>query len=160
MQKILSVIEWIASRLGFALLLIMTFVIGIQVFMRYVLNNSLMWPEEMTRYCFLWSSMLALVVAEQQGVHLRIDVLREFSGPALKKALDIFSSLVTIVFYVIFIRLSTDMTIMVNDMEQYAISFNLPMVYVWLAFPILCGAALLFSFSNLAGLLTGKNRKG
>jgi TRAP-type C4-dicarboxylate transport system permease small subunit len=152
MEKILSLIEWSVSRLGFALLLFMTFVICLQVFMRYVLGNSLMWPEEMTRYCFLWCSMLAIVVTEQRGAHLRIDVLREFLGPATKKMLDIFSSVATITFYMIFIYLSAEMTIMVNGMEQYAISFDLPIVYVWLAFPILSCAALLFSFVNFAKL--------
>ena len=159
MKNILSAIEWVASRLGFALLLVMTFVICVQVFMRYVLNNSLMWPEEMTRYCFLWASMLGLVVTEQQGQHLRIDVLREFSGPAVRKVLDVFSSIVTIAFYLIFIVLSVNMTFMVHDMEQYAVSFNMPMVYVWIAFPLLFTAAAVFSFVNFTRLFSGKSKE-
>lgn len=152
MHKFLSQLEWVASRLGFALLLIMSFIIGLQVFMRYILNSSLMWPEEMTRYCYLWCSMLAIVMTEQRGAHLRIDVLREVFGVRVKKMLDIFSSTMTAVFYVIFIYLSAEMAIMVNDMEQYAISFDLPMVYVWLAFPLLCCVALVFSFVNFTKL--------
>ncbi|MDL2314260.1 TRAP transporter small permease [Desulfovibrio sp. OttesenSCG-928-C14] len=159
MPKLLSRLEWCASRLGFALLLIMSFVIGLQVFMRYLLNDSLMWPEEMTRYCYLWCSMLAIVVVEQRGAHLRIDVLREYSGARMKKILDAFSRIVTIVFYAILIWLSIKMTLMVNDMEQYAISFELPMVYVWLAFPLLYCAALLFSFANFTKLFRKPQEK-
>lgn len=155
MGNILTKLEWLASRCGFALLIFMSFVIGIQVFMRYILNNSLMWPEELTRYCFLWCSMLGLVVTEQRGEHLRIDVLRTFSSPSVQKLLDIFASIVTIAFYCFFIYLSTQMTFMVIDMEQYAISFDLPMVYVWIAFPVLAFAALLFSFVNIGKILKG-----
>lgn len=127
----------------------MSFVIGLQVFMRYIMNNSLMWPEELTRYCYLWCSMFAIVVTEQSGSHLRIDVLRAFSGSKVKKFLDFLASIITTAFYGIFIYLSIQMTYMVMDMEQYAISFDLPMVYVWLGFPILGVAALLFSFANI-----------
>ncbi len=154
MRKILTILEWISSRCGFAMLLIMSIVIGLQVFMRYVLNNSLTWPEEMTRYCYLWCSMFAIVIAEQQNVHLKIDVIREFSSANIKKILDTFSSIAVILFYTIFTFLGFKMTLLVNDMEQYAISFDLPIVYVWTAFPLLGAAALAFSCANFGKLLS------
>jgi len=157
MQNILKKIEWFASRCGFALLLFMSFVIGLQVFMRYIMNDSLMWPEELTRYCYLWCSMFAIVVTEHKRVHLRIDVLLAFSGPRVKKALDTFASIMSSIFYAFFVYLSCKMTYMVVDMEQYAISFDLPMVYVWTAFPLLGVFALIFSFANIGKCISSKD---
>ena len=152
MQRFLWLLEWGTSRCGFILLLIMSFVIGLQVFMRYVLNDALMWPEEMTRYCYLWVSMLAIVVTEQQRAHLRIDVLRNYVGKKCEKLFDIFSSIVTILFYGVFIYLSIKMTILVNNMGQYAVSFDLPLVYIWIAFPALFIVALVFAVVNFGTL--------
>lgn len=153
MQYFLNKLEWIVSRCGFALLIIMSIVICLQVFMRYIINNSLMWPEELTRYCYLWCSMFAIAVTEQKRAHLRIDIINSFSIYKLKKILDFFACIITTVFYGIFIYLSIQMTFMVIDMEQYAISFDLPMVYVWIGFPILGVIALIFSFANIGNLL-------
>lgn len=42
----------------FLLLAGMTLVLGIQIFCRFVLNNSLTWSEELARFMFIWSTFL------------------------------------------------------------------------------------------------------
>ena len=41
-----------------ASLILMTLIMGIQVFSRYVLGASLSWSEELTRYIFVWAGFL------------------------------------------------------------------------------------------------------
>ena len=43
-----------------ASLLLMTLIMGIQVFSRYVLGASLSWSEELTRYIFVWAGFLSV----------------------------------------------------------------------------------------------------
>lgn len=38
-----------------ALLFAMMIIMGIQIFARYALSNSLSWSEEITRFCFIWT---------------------------------------------------------------------------------------------------------
>ena len=56
MKKIL---HWLDENLEEFLLVFfliaMTLIMGIQVFCRYVLGQSLSWSEEITRYLFIWS---------------------------------------------------------------------------------------------------------
>ena len=55
MKKIL---HWLDENLEEFLLVFflitMTLIMGIQVFCRYVLGQSLSWSEEITRYLFIW----------------------------------------------------------------------------------------------------------
>ncbi len=44
----------------FLLLAGMTLVLGIQIFCRFVLNNSLTWSEELARFMFIWSTFLSI----------------------------------------------------------------------------------------------------
>ena len=41
-------------------LILMTVIMGIQVFSRYVLGSAPSWSEEITRYLFVWSGFLSV----------------------------------------------------------------------------------------------------
>ncbi len=52
---------------GCTMLAIIVVVMGVQVFFRYVLNDSLIWAEELCRYLLVWISFLYLGLAFQRG---------------------------------------------------------------------------------------------
>lgn len=56
------------------LLIGMVSVSVIQVFLRYVLNSPLHWPEEMARWAFLWLVMLGCVTVTRTGTHIRMSM--------------------------------------------------------------------------------------
>lgn len=62
---------------GFATLAValMVFAILLQVFMRYVLNNALPWPEEAARFLMLWMTGLIAPLAYRRGGFVAIDML-------------------------------------------------------------------------------------
>lgn len=45
-----------------------------QVFMRYVMDSALAWPEEMSRWAFLWLVMLGCVTVTRKGSHIRMSM--------------------------------------------------------------------------------------
>lgn len=47
----------------------------LQVFMRYVMNTPLAWPEEYSRWMFLWLVMLGCVTVTRTGSHIRMPML-------------------------------------------------------------------------------------
>jgi TRAP-type C4-dicarboxylate transport system permease small subunit len=57
------------------LLMIMTLIMGIQVFSRYVLQSSLHWSEEITRYCFAWCGFISIGMCTRHALALRVDQL-------------------------------------------------------------------------------------
>ena len=52
----------------FVLLAGMTLVLGIQIFCRFVLNNSLTWSEELARFMFIWSTFLSIGFCLKEGL--------------------------------------------------------------------------------------------
>jgi len=76
-----SWIEYLLFGLGFS----MTVVVAVQVFFRYVLNQSLFWSEELARYLLVWLSFLGASVAYRRKVHPGIDVLQAKMPAALQK---------------------------------------------------------------------------
>ena len=58
---------WLCNQVEIALIALMMIVILIQVFFRYVLNNSLVWPEETARFLMVWMTFIAAPIAYRMG---------------------------------------------------------------------------------------------
>ena len=74
MKKIL---HWLDENLEEFLLVFfliaMTLIMGIQVFCRYVLGQSLSWSEELTRYLFIWSGFLSVSYCSKKCLSIKIE---------------------------------------------------------------------------------------
>ena len=66
---------WIEYSL-FGIGMSMTVIVAVQVFFRYVLNQSLFWSEELARYLLVWLSFLGASVAYRRKAHPGIDILQ------------------------------------------------------------------------------------
>jgi TRAP-type C4-dicarboxylate transport system permease small subunit len=60
----------------------------LQVFFRYVLNESLFWAEELIRNGLVWGVMLGLSSVAYQRSHIRIDLLEAILPPGGQRALQ------------------------------------------------------------------------
>ena len=84
--------------IGAALFAAMTILLTLQVITRYLFNYSFSWTEELCTVFFIWLSYLGACGGVLKGKHLRIDgFLNSLHGKA-KKALLIFTDLVTMGF--------------------------------------------------------------
>ncbi len=57
------------------LMTIMIVVVSAQVFLRYVLNSSIGWADEVSRLAFVWSVFLAIPLGIREGLHVGIELL-------------------------------------------------------------------------------------
>lgn len=69
-----------------ALISVMVAIVSAQVFMRYALNSSIGWTDEVSRLTFVWSIFLAIPLGIKAGVHIGIEVVtarlpRALQGP-------------------------------------------------------------------------------
>jgi len=58
-----------------ALIASMVAIVSAQVFMRYALNSSIGWTDEVSRLTFVWSIFLAIPLGIKAGVHIGMEVL-------------------------------------------------------------------------------------
>lgn len=78
-MRLLIAINTILLRVGrnvaWVALGLMVFVILLQVFFRYILNNALNWPDEAARFLMLWMTGLVAPSAFRWGGFVAIDML-------------------------------------------------------------------------------------
>lgn len=78
-MRLLISINTILLRVGrnvaWVALALMVFVILLQVFFRYILNNALNWPDEAARFLMLWMTGLIAPSAFRWGGFVAIDML-------------------------------------------------------------------------------------
>lgn len=80
---------YLCKQVEIVLIALMMVIVLIQVFFRYVLNNSLVWPEETARFMMVWMTFMAAPIAYRTGSNVSLDMLHNF----LKGRLHTFLSL-------------------------------------------------------------------
>jgi len=135
--------RWIYHATAFVvivLMAVMTAVIGLQVFCRYALNASLIWPEELARYAMIWITCLASGLAVRQASHMGIDsVVRRLPSP-IRQAVVVGGHLLTLGFLGVVLVAGIGMVGRVAG--QASVALDLPMPIPYAAVPV--GAALMF----------------
>jgi TRAP-type C4-dicarboxylate transport system permease small subunit len=87
-----------AIILASGLMMVLVVVMGVQVFFRYVLNDSLIWAEEVCRYSLVLLTFLLIGAAFERGELVRFDVLTNMLPERVKAPLNIFIYLMMIGF--------------------------------------------------------------
>ncbi|MES0862560.1 TRAP transporter small permease [Ruegeria sp. SCPT10] len=101
----MSVIKWIDMNaekvLASALLAAIVLLIFGNVFMRYILNASLSWGEELTLWLFVWFVWLGVSYAFHTGDHVRITVLRDVLSERARLYADVVIALLVLGFLIV-----------------------------------------------------------
>ena len=79
--RIAGAIDLVVETVAAALLLSTVVIALIQVFCRYVLNNSLSWPEEMAKFAFVWFVFLGAAMVTRRSRHIVIDLVPRSLSP-------------------------------------------------------------------------------
>lgn len=75
-------------------LVLMTAIVGWQVFGRYVLNSSPSWSEQAALTLMIWYVFLAAAAGVREGFHIRIIALENQLPPKGKRAMRIVADLI------------------------------------------------------------------
>lgn len=95
-RRVLSGIDWVAAVLIILTTVGMVVIIAVQVFLRYALNSSLDWAEEVSRLLFVWSVFLAIPLGVKRGAHIGVELLTAWLPAALRNGLFRLVSLLAI----------------------------------------------------------------
>jgi len=71
LDAILSIVRGICTTLMAAFVIIVL----VSVFFRYVLNDSIIWSEQVSRYLFIWMIMLAMPILYREKANVAFDML-------------------------------------------------------------------------------------
>jgi C4-dicarboxylate transporter DctQ subunit len=83
------------------LLVLMSVIVVVQVFSRYLFNYSFVWAEELVRYLMIWMVMIGAARVQAMGEHIRIDFFPMLAGPRGRRLMDTVFRLCTLTFLII-----------------------------------------------------------
>jgi len=124
--------DWLAFGLFWAL----AFIVFLQFFTRYVLNDSLAWTEEIARYGLMAVVFIGAIMVTRRGTHISVVLLPNLlaSGPA--RALLAFVDIVSLIFLALLAWFSVQ--IVERMMLQRMTVFDVSMAWVYGVISIGC----------------------
>ena len=118
------------------MLSIMLVVLTLQVFCRYVLQSSLSWSEELSRYIFAWLVWVSAAYATKKMRHLRITAFKDSLPKEKQWVLDLLALVVMVIFAVIYGITAVRVVVKVAGMNQLSPAMRIPMWIPYLSVPV------------------------
>ncbi len=115
--------------------------IFIQVVARNWLQIAILWPDELSRMCFLWTVMIGAAIAVRRQVHYEINIFPDHWF-RFSLVLKIFGLLISVVFILVMLYYGAQFT----SMSVFSISetLELPWSYIYVSMPFAAAVMLLF----------------
>jgi TRAP-type C4-dicarboxylate transport system permease small subunit len=141
--------DWIAIILFWSL----AFIVFLQFFTRYFMNDSLSWTEEIARYGLMWVVFIGGAVVTRKNSHIAVELLSNVMKPSpARTVLLAFVDLVKLGFMALLAYFSV--TIIERMHYQRMTVFDLPMSVVYGG--VLAGCFLMF---GRQAVMTWKNAR-
>ena len=141
----MNVLRWIDDQLEetfmVIFLAIITCVIMMQIFAR-TFYHSLTWPEEFSRYCYIWTVFFSLGYTIRKGNALRVGILMDMLPNKLRKVIEIITNVIMLVLYFILFRYSIIYTAKIKVTGQVSPAMRLPMWIMYMSTVIGFGLAV------------------
>lgn len=128
----------------------MALLIGMQVFSRYVLNNSIFWAEEVGRMCLVWITFLGATAAFRRHQHAGIDFLVRRLPMGVGKAAGWTAWGVSMIFFGVMVI--QGMRFLAFVLHQKTPALGLPMGVPYAVIPV---SGLLFLVHGMRHFLEG-----
>lgn len=145
----------ILLKLGAAGLVLMTAIVGWQVFGRYILNSSPSWSEQASLTLMIWYVAFAAAAGVREGFHIRITVIEDIAPKKVKRVMRLAADLVVAGCGVAMAIWGTELV--VKTWSHVIPSLGLPRGMAYLGLPIAGALIALFSLERL--LEEAKGRK-
>ena len=135
-------------ELAIGIICLVTIVVCIsgQVVSRYAFGKPLVWVEEFSTYCFIWSVYLGAAYALIKGRHIRVTTLLEKFPLGMQRLMAILTYGSLIFFLIVLIRNGLMQFVMEGSQHTIALPVNLPRKYFFsVPFLISCSSMLVTS---------------
>ena len=138
------------------LLSVMVFTAGAQVYMRYIVNMSLAWSEELSRYSYVWSGFISIGYCYKRRSALRIDAMLKLFPRKACIVMEIFVNLLSTALFALLFYTSCKIISSRSILIQVSPALQMPMTVLYAA-PVLgflialfrLGQCIVVQFGNL-----------
>lgn len=136
-------------KLSLVLLALLVCVVVLNVIMRYVFSESLLWANELSRYLMIWFALLMTAVLINDNEHLNVGIVFDRFSEQTKFRLQAVTMVLYVVLGLVWVNFGLEYTLSAGlNAQMPALEFQ--MLWVYLVIPI---SGALVSLFALAGLL-------
>ena len=129
-----KVFRWLDDSLEETLmvitLILMTVIMGLQVFSRYALGASLSWSEELTRYLFVWEGFLSVSYCTKKCISIKIEQFVAMFPRRGKAIFKLVNHTFELIFFFYLIPFAVKYLISAVESGQVSPACHIPMYYV------------------------------
>ena len=111
-------------------LILMAVIMGVQVFSRYVLQTSLSWSEELTRYLFIWSGFLSVSYCSKMCISSKIEQFVAVLSRKARAVVKLINHTIELLFFFYMIPFEWSFMMSAVQTGQLSPACHIPMVYV------------------------------
>ena len=146
MKRINRVLVTLETCAAGALVITVCVVVLLQVLMRYLFATPNPWSEELSRFAFIWVSLLGASLAVEHRAHFGFDQVTKKLNPETRRAVERSAWAVVLAFSLVLI--ATGIALMDLTLGERSPALNLPIALVYAAAPV---SGLLMAIHLLAG---------
>ena len=155
MKRLNRVLVTLETYAAGGLVITVCAVVLLQVLMRYLVAQPNPWSEEVSRFAFIWVSLLGASLAVEHRAHFGFDQVTQKLAPRAQRAVETFAGGVVLVFALVLI--GTGIALMHLTMGERSAALNLPIALVYAAVPV---SGVLMVIHLLAGRNEDSSAKG
>ena len=155
-SRFLDFVQGFTEYVMFFLVGAMVAIVFAQVIFRFVLRASLPWSEEASRYIMVWLSMLGAGIGLRRKGHIGVEALTMLFPPRLKRAVEVFGSLIAALFCGGLIFYGMRLLGVVSAQESPAMEISMALPYG--ALVVGGGLMLLYALESVALQLVGEGK--
>lgn len=139
-------LKWVLT----GLMMVLVVPVFLQVLSRYVdVVPRYIWTEELARFAFIWIVLVGSSIAVREGTHFKIDVLPALSA-RLEQGMEIVYIALMLIIAVVFVL--GGYAFLAFGASQYSELAGLPMVTIFVAWPLAGASWILFLVEQLHNL--------
>jgi len=150
--KALTSLQRLCLWIAVVALIIMTAIIGWQVFGRFVLNDTPKWTEQLAGVLMVYLTMFGAAAAILDDGLIALDIFRNRMQDTAQRWLTMVCELLIFLFAAVFVVYGAQMALLVT--QWFIPTLGVPRSVLYAAFPIAGGVMLIFSGVRLKRLIS------
>lgn len=153
LRRLNRVLVTLETRAAGALVITVAVVVLLQVLMRYLFAEPNPWSEEVSRFCFVWLSLLGASLAVEHRAHFGFDQVVRKLTPRARRAVEVGARVVVLAFALLLI--ATGVALMDLTIEERSPALDLPVALVYAAAPVSGALMAVHMLAGWAGAAEG-----
>ncbi len=130
----MKLLKWLDANLEevilILLLICMVIIMGIQVFARYAMNQSLSWSEELTQYLFVWATFISISYCVKKRISIKIEQFINILTEQGKTLLRLMRHTLVFIFCIIMLPYCLTYVQQAIELNATSAALQIPMYYI------------------------------